>query len=208
MIAIADFGMGNLRSVAQALLRVAPQVETRITSDAAVIDAAERLVLPGQGAMPDCMRNLRDSGLEGAVRRAAAQRPVLAVCIGEQMLFERSEEGDAAGLGLLPGRVVRFAESREADGRRRKIPHMGWNRVRQTRSHPLWDGVADDSYFYFVHSYYVRPERPGLIVGETDYGGFFTCAVAQDNIFAVQFHPEKSAAAGLRIYANFVCWKP
>jgi glutamine amidotransferase len=208
MIAIADFGMGNLRSVAQALARVAPQVETRITSDPAVIDAAERVVLPGQGAMPDCMRSLAEAGLEPALRRAAASRPVLAVCIGEQMLFECSAEGDAAGLGLLPGRVVRFADAREADGRRRKIPHMGWNRVRQRRRHRLWDGVADDSYFYFVHSYYVEPARAEVVVGEADYGGFFTCAVAQDNIFAVQFHPEKSAAAGLKIYENFVCWNP
>jgi glutamine amidotransferase len=208
LIAIADFGMGNLRSVAQALARVAPQVETRITSDPAVIDAAERVVLPGQGAMPDCMRNLADSGLEPALRRAVATRPVLAVCIGEQMLFERSEEGAAAGLGLIAGRVVRFAPSREADGRRRKIPHMGWNRVRQTRSHRLWEGVPDDSYFYFVHSYYVVTDRPDVVVGQADYGGFFTCAVAQDNIFAVQFHPEKSAAAGLKIYENFVCWNP
>jgi glutamine amidotransferase len=208
LIAIADFGMGNLRSVEQALARVAPQVQTRVSSDPAVIDAAERLVLPGQGAMPDCMRNLAASGLEPAVRRAAASRPVLAVCIGEQMLFERSEEGNAAGLGLFGGRVVRFPATIDEDGRRRKIPHMGWNRVRQTRPHPLWDGVEDDSYFYFVHSYYVEPERPGVIAGQTDYGGTFTCAVAQDNIFAVQFHPEKSAAAGLRIYANFVSWNP
>jgi glutamine amidotransferase len=208
VIAIADFGMGNLRSVAQALARVAPQVETRITSDPAVIDAAERVVLPGQGALPDCMRSLAASGLEPALRRATAQRPVLAVCIGEQMLFERSEEGDARGLGLFPGRVVRFPETREADGRRRKIPHMGWNRVRQTRRHPLWKDVPDDSFFYFVHSYYVEVGRPDMIVGQADYGGFFTCAVAQDNIFAVQFHPEKSAAAGLKIYQNFVCWNP
>jgi glutamine amidotransferase len=208
MIAIADFGMGNLRSVEQALARVAPGVETRITSEPKVIDAAERVVLPGQGAMPDCMRNLAAAGLEPALRRALATRPVLAVCIGEQMLFERSQEGDAPGLGVLPGRVLRFGASVDEKGLRRKIPHMGWNQVRQTRPHPLWDGVADDSYFYFVHSYYVEAGRPDLVAGQTDYGGFFTCAVAQDNIFAVQFHPEKSAAAGLRIYANFVGWKP
>ena len=124
------------------------------------------------------------------------------------MLFEGSEEGGAAGLGLFPGRVVRFAQTWEPDGRRRKIPHMGWNRVRQSRSHPLWKDISDDSYFYFVHSYYVAATRPNMIVGETDYGGFFTCAVAQDNIFAVQFHPEKSAAAGLKIYENFVYWNP
>jgi imidazole glycerol-phosphate synthase subunit HisH len=208
VIAIADFGMGNLRSVEQALARVAPLVPTRISSDPAVIDAAERVVLPGQGAMPDCMRNLAGSGLEPALRRACASRPVLAVCIGEQMLFERSEEGDAPGLGLFAGRVVRFGPGVDETGRRRKIPHMGWNRVRQARPHALWDGIDDDSYFYFVHSYYVEPALPGVIAGQTDYGGFFTCAVAQDNIFAVQFHPEKSAAAGLRLYANFVRWNP
>ena len=200
--------MGNLRSVEQALAHVAPHIDTRITSDPEVIDAAERVVLPGQGAMPDCMRSLSASGLEPALRRAAASRPILAVCIGEQMLFDRSEEGNAAGLGLIAGRVVRFPDSVDEQGRRRKIPHMGWNRVRQTRPHPLWDGVADDSYFYFVHSYYVVPDRQSVIAGQTDYGGIFTCAVAQDNIFAVQFHPEKSAAAGLRLYANFVYWKP
>ncbi|HYB50277.1 MAG TPA: imidazole glycerol phosphate synthase subunit HisH [Burkholderiaceae bacterium] len=208
MIAIADFGMGNLRSVQQALGRVAPQVPACITSDPEAIDAAERIVLPGQGAMPDCMRNLAASGLEPALRRALASRPVLAVCIGEQMLFDRSEEGDTPGLGVIAGRVVRLAASVDERGLRRKIPHMGWNRVRQTQRHPLWEGIADESYFYFVHSYYVDPEQPSVIAGTTDYGGIFTCAVAQDNIFAVQFHPEKSAAAGLRIYANFVCWKP
>jgi len=208
MIAIADFGMGNLRSVQQALARVAPDVPTCITADPALIDAADRIVLPGQGAMPDCMRSLQSSGLEPALRRAAATRPVLAVCIGEQMLFERSEEGGCAGLGLLPGRVVRFPASRDEAGRQRKVPHMGWNRVRQARPHPLWAGIADESYFYFVHSYYVEAGRPEAVCGQTDYGGFFTCAVAQDNIFAVQFHPEKSAAAGLRIYANFVSWQP
>ena len=208
MIAIADFGMGNLRSVAQALARVAPQVSTCITQDPAVIDAAERIVLPGQGAMPDCMRNLRASGLEPALRRAAASKPILAVCIGEQMLFEHSEEGGVTGLGLFPGRVVRFRATMDEQGRPRKIPHMGWNRVRQAQSHALWAGVENDSYFYFVHSYYVETGRPGLIAGEADYGGFFTCAVAHDNIFAVQFHPEKSAAAGLRLYENFVTWNP
>ena len=208
MIAIADFGMGNLRSVAQALARVAPAMPVRITQDPDIIDAADRVVLPGQGAMPDCMRNLAASGLEPALRRALAAKPVLAVCIGEQMLFERSDEGGAAGLGRFPGRVVRFGATIDAQGRPRKIPHMGWNRVRQSRPHALWAGVENDSYFYFVHSYYVKASNPGIVAGEADYGGLFTCAVAQDNIFAVQFHPEKSAAAGLRLYENFVTWRP
>jgi glutamine amidotransferase len=210
VIAIVDYGMGNLRSVAQALRHVAPEVEVRICGDAAGIDAAERIVLPGQGAMPDCMRHLREAGLEAAVRRAAAARPLLAVCIGEQMLFEHSEEGDCDGLGLLPGKVVRFpdADMRKTDGGRLKVPHMGWNQVRQVSEHPLWDGIPDDAYFYFVHSYYVVPGPAGLAAGESRYGRAFTCAVARDNIFATQFHPEKSSGDGLRMYRNFVHWQP
>jgi len=210
MIAVIDYGMGNLRSVAKALEHVAPSATVRITSDPAVVKAADRVVFPGQGAMPDCMRYLRESGLEDAVRAAAASKPLLAVCIGEQMLFEHSEEGDTAGLGLFPGVVVRFRDEamRAADGVRLKVPHMGWNRVRQVQPHPLWNGVADESWFYFVHSYYVVPQNDALSAGISDYGGTFTCAVARDNIFATQFHPEKSAAAGLRIYENFSRWAP
>jgi glutamine amidotransferase len=209
-IAIVDYGMGNLRSVAKAIEHVAPECRVLISSDSAQIDGADRVVLPGQGAMPDCMRYLRQSGLEGAVRRAAATRPMLAVCIGEQMVFRHSEEGDTLGLGLFSGNVVRFGDRamRQPDGSRLKVPHMGWNRVRQIQDHALWEGVDDGSYFYFVHSYYVRPDDPRLVFGSTDYGGDFTCAVARDNIFATQFHPEKSAAAGLRIYRNFVAWNP
>jgi glutamine amidotransferase len=210
MIAIVDYGMGNLRSVVKALVHVAPGQDVRITSSAADIDAAERVVFPGQGAMPDCMRFLRDSGLEAAVRRAAASKPLLAVCIGEQMLFDVSQEGDTPGLGLIAGEVIRFAEAdmAQTDGSRLKVPHMGWNRVHQSQRHPLWDGVADQSWFYFVHSFYVVPRDPAVIAGRSDYGGLFTCAVARDNIFATQFHPEKSAAAGLKIYENFTRWKP
>ncbi|HUN94104.1 MAG TPA: imidazole glycerol phosphate synthase subunit HisH [Burkholderiaceae bacterium] len=210
LITVVDYGMGNLRSVAKALEHVAPEATVRISSDAAEIDRSDRVVLPGQGAMPDCMRYLRESGLEAAVRRAAASRPLLAVCIGEQMIFDRSEEGDTEGLGLFPGAVVRFRDAALAlpDGGRLKVPHMGWNRVRIAGRHPLWDGIADGSYFYFVHSYYASPAQAELTVGETDYGGAFTCAVARDNIFATQFHPEKSAATGLRMYRNFVAWKP
>ena len=210
MIAVIDYGMGNLRSVAKAIEHVAPTTTVRVTSDPAVVNAADRVVFPGQGAMPDCMRYLRESGLEDAVRTAATSRPLLAVCIGEQMLFDRSEEGATPGLGLFPGEVIRFRDDAmlAADGSRLKVPHMGWNRVTQTQSHPLWDGVADDSWFYFVHSYYVVPLDRGLTAGWSDYGGRFTCAVARDNIFATQFHPEKSAAAGLRIYENFCRWAP
>jgi len=200
--------MGNLRSVAKAIEHVAPHERVEVTSDPGVVRAAMRVVFPGQGAMPDCMRYLRDSGLEPAVRDAAQSKPLLAVCIGEQMLFDRSEEGDTPGLGLFSGDVVRFLpDMRELDSRL-KVPHMGWNRVRQTKAHALWSGIDDQSCFYFVHSYYVAPREKELITGETTYGGIFTCAVARDNIFATQFHPEKSAAAGLRIYENFTRWNP
>ena len=208
-IVVVDYGMGNLRSVAKALEHVAPKARVLISGDPAVLRSADRVVFPGQGAMPDCMRHLDESGLRDAVLEAARTRPLFGVCIGEQMLFDSSEEGDTPGLGLLPGRVVRFAAGmRSADGARLKVPHMGWNRVVQDRPHPLWAGVPDGAYFYFVHSYHVQPADPALTAGSTDYGLRFTCAVARDNIFATQFHPEKSAANGLRLYANFVGWRP
>ncbi len=209
-IAVVDYGMGNLRSVARALEHVAPRARVVVSSDPSVIDAAGRVVFPGQGAMPDCMRFLQAAGLREAVLRAAASKPLFGVCIGEQMLFEHSAEGDCAGLGVLPGEVVRFdpARMRLPDGSRLKVPHMGWNRVSQCREHPLWAGVPDGAFFYFVHSYHVVPRDPALVAATTDYGGAFTCAVARDNIFATQFHPEKSAAFGLRLYANFVSWNP
>jgi glutamine amidotransferase len=210
-IVVVDYGMGNLRSVAQALRAVAPEADVRISGEVADIDAADRIVLPGQGAMRDCMRSLRESGVQDALLRAAASRPVMGVCVGEQMLFEMSEEADdTRGLGLLPGKVVRFRlEGRlQPDGSRFKVPQMGWNRVRQVRAHPLWDGVDDNSYFYFVHSYYAQPGNAADTIGATEYGDPFCCAVARDNIVATQFHPEKSAAAGLRLYRNFVHWNP
>ena len=209
-IVVVDYGMGNLRSVAQALRAVAPEADIVISGEAAAIDSADRVVLPGQGAMRDCMASLRESGVQDALLRACASRPVMGVCVGEQMLFEHSEEGDTPGLGLLPGRVVRFRlEGRTgADGARLKVPQMGWNRVRQVRAHPLWQGIADNAWFYFVHSYYAVPGNATDTIGETDYGGSFCCAVARDNIVATQFHPEKSAGAGLALYHNFVHWKP
>jgi glutamine amidotransferase len=202
--------MGNLRSVAKALEHVAPRARVRVSGDAAEIRAADRVVFPGQGAMPDCMRHLDEAGLREAVLEAARTKPLFGVCIGEQMLFDSSEEGDTPGLGVLPGRVVRFPSERmvRADGARLKVPHMGWNRVAQDRPHPLWAGVPDGAYFYFVHSYYAEPADPALVAGSADYGLRFTCVVARDNIFATQFHPEKSAAHGLRLYANFVDWRP
>lgn len=209
-IVVVDYGMGNLRSVAQALRAVAPEANVLISGIAADIDSADRIVLPGQGAMRDCMLSLRESGVEDALLRASKTRPMMGVCVGEQMLFDRSEEGDTAGLGLLPGRVVRFQlEGKlQADGSRFKVPQMGWNRVSQARWHPVWEGIADDAWFYFVHSYYAEPVDPFDSIGESDYGGQFCCAVARDNIVATQFHPEKSAAAGLQLYKNFVHWNP
>ncbi|WP_211460996.1 imidazole glycerol phosphate synthase subunit HisH [Collimonas silvisoli] len=209
-IVVVDYGMGNLRSVAQALRQVAPEAEVLISGTIADIQAADRLVLPGQGAMPDCMRSLRESGLQEALLEAARNKPLLGVCVGEQMLFDLSEEGNTAGLGLLPGKVVRFRLDGQLqdDGSRFKVPQMGWNRVRQAQSHPLWNGVADQDYFYFVHSYYAEPANAAHTFGETEYGAAFSCAVGRDNIFATQFHPEKSASAGLQLYKNFVQWKP
>lgn len=209
-IVVVDYGMGNLRSVAQALRHVAPDANVQISGDARVVASADRLVLPGQGGMPDCMRCLRESGLQQVVIDAARNKPLLGICVGEQMLFDRSEEGDTPCLGLLPGTVVRFQLDGQvqADGSRFKTPQMGWNRVRQSLSHPLWHKIADDSYFYFVHSYYAQPAQRAQVAGETDYGTNFACAVAHENIFATQFHPEKSAAAGLQLYHNFVHWNP
>ena len=201
-IAVVDYGMGNLRSVSKALERVAPGEDILVTGDAAAIRRSERVVVPGQGAMPDCMRQLAASGARDAVIEAAGSKPFLGICIGLQMLFERGEEGDTPGLGILPGRVPRFAASEL------KIPHMGWNEVMQARPHALWQGIDDRSRFYFVHSYYPRPADGALTAATCDYGGSFTCAVARDNIFAVQFHPEKSQNSGLRLLSNFVQWRP
>jgi glutamine amidotransferase len=214
-VAVVDYGMGNLRSVSQAVMHVAAGsgIEVVVTNRPDEVLAAERVVLPGQGAMRDCMRELKDSGLQEAVLHAAAHKPLMGVCVGMQMLLDHSEEQDTPGLGLIPGRVKRFQlEGRlQADGSRFKVPQMGWNRVQQlpqARPHALWAGVDDDSWFYFVHSYYAAPSDAAHSVGETDYGARFTCAVARDNIFATQFHPEKSADQGLALYRNFLHWKP
>jgi imidazole glycerol-phosphate synthase subunit HisH len=208
-IAVVDYGMGNLRSVSKALEHVAPQARVDVTDDPAALDVADRVVFPGQGAMPDCMRELDARGLRAAVVRAAADKPFLGICIGMQMLFAHSEEGDTPGLGVLPGVVRRFvqADMHAADGRRLKVPHMGWNQVAQ-RAHPLWTGITPGSRFYFVHSYCAQPADAALTVGTAAYPASFTCAVAVDRLFAVQFHPEKSHHAGLRLLANFVAWHP
>ena len=211
-VAVVDYGMGNLRSVSQAVMHVADGsgFEVIVTSKPEEVFAAERIVLPGQGAMPDCMRELRDSGLLASVLEAAASKPLFGVCVGMQMLLDRSEEGPTDGLGLIHGEVLRFdlAGRLQPDGSRYKVPQMGWNRVWQSQPHAMWAGVPDGSYFYFVHSYYARPSDARHSVGEADYGGRFTAAIARDNIFATQFHPEKSADQGLSLYRNFLSWKP
>jgi len=214
-VAVVDYGMGNLRSVSQAVMHVArgEGVDVIVTSKPDEVYAAERIVLPGQGAMPDCMRELRDSGLQEAVLHAAAHKPLMGVCVGMQMLLSTSEEGPTDGLGLIPGAVRRFrlAGQLQPDGSRFKVPQMGWNQVwqrAQPQVHPIWAGVPDGSYYYFVHSFYAQPADPADSAGETDYGVRFTCALARDNIFATQFHPEKSAEHGLALYRNFLHWTP
>ena len=211
-VAVVDYGMGNLRSVSQAVKHVAQGsgFDVIVTSTPSDIFAADRVVLPGQGAMPDCMRELSDSGLLEAVLDAAANKPLMGVCVGMQMLLTSSEEGPTAGLGLIDGEVVRFQlDGRlQPDGSRYKVPQMGWNQVFQTTPHAMWQGVPDGAYFYFVHSYFARPSEARHTAGETEYGDRFTCALARDNIFATQFHPEKSAEHGLTLYRNFLHWKP
>lgn len=208
-LVIVDYGTGNLHSVEQAVKAVADGAQVLVTNDAAQIDAADRVIFPGQGAMGDCMRCLSESGLKEAVLRALANKPVLAVCIGMQMLFEFSDENDCAGLGLISGKVIRFPEAAlvRANGERLKVPQMGWNTVTQRMGHPLWSGIADKSWFYFVHSYFVAPEDDSVAAGTSSYGLPFVCAVARDNIFATQFHPEKSAESGLKLFSNFIHWK-
>ena len=201
-IVVVDYGMGNLRSVSKALEHVAPGETVVVTADPDVILSSGRLVVPGQGAMPDCMRNLEASGAREAVLEAMREKPYLGICLGLQMLFERAEEGATRGLAVLAGEVPRF----RLQGF--KIPHMGWNEVLQARPHALWQGIPDASRFYFVHSYYPAPREAALAAATCMYGAPFTCAVARDNIFAVQFHPEKSQSAGLQLLSNFVRWRP
>ena len=241
-VAIVDYGMGNLRSVQQALRKVAPDAEIVVSDDARVITKAARVVFPGQGAMPDCMRELDTRGLRKAVLEAARSKPFFGICIGLQMLFERSDEGDVAGLGILRGKAARFANNmHDAQGNKLKVPHMGWNLVQRINNpfhpqgevaiarlrpprfalptggglgrgsasqHPLWEGIDQDARFYFVHSYYVQPQDASLMQATSSYLQPFVCAVAKDNLFAVQFHPEKSQAAGLKLLKNFVQWNP
>jgi len=211
-VAVVDYGMGNLRSVSQAVKAAAQDSgwQVVVTADPDVVRSAARVVLPGQGAMPDCMRELASSGLREPVLEAARDKPLFGVCVGMQMLLDHSEEGDTPGLGLIPGVVRKFQlEGRiQPDGSRFKVPQMGWNRVRQSQSHAIWQGVPDDSFFYFVHSFYAQPRNALHCAGEADYGGCFAAAIARDNIFATQFHPEKSADQGLALFRNFLHWNP
>lgn len=214
-IAVVDYGMGNLRSVSKALEHVAPSKTIVVTSNPGEVASATRVVFPGQGAMPDCIREMDERGLRDAVVEAAYNKPFLGICIGLQMLFERSEEGNALGLGLFKGMVKRFAAADMVDsqGDKLKVPHMGWNQVYQvpnadSQPHELWREIPDGARFYYVHSYYVQPEDESIISGYSLYPNRFTCAIARDNLFAVQFHPEKSADAGLQLLSNFVHWSP
>ncbi len=207
-VAVVDYGMGNLRSVEQALRSVAPAAEIIVTDDPEVVTSAKRVVFPGQGAMPECMRELDARGLRGAVLQAARSKPFLGICVGLQMLFEHSAEGDVAGLGILHGKVVRFdSNMHDAQGNKLKVPHMGWNQVHHAQ-HPLWEGIEQDARFYFVHSYYVQPQDASLVQATSQYPQSFACAVAKDNLFAVQFHPEKSHTAGLKLLQNCMQWTP
>ncbi|MFZ0105561.1 MAG: imidazole glycerol phosphate synthase subunit HisH [Thiobacillus sp.] len=209
-IAVVDYGMGNLRSVSKAIEHVAPRANVVVTSDPAVIAEAGRVVFPGQGAAPDCMREIDARGLRQVIIDAAHSKPFLGICMGMQVLFEHSEEGDTACLGILPGTVRHFPHEamHDAAGDKLKVPHMGWNNVHQAVPHPLWAGIEEGARFYFVHSYFVQPASPETIAGFSHYPFPFTCAVATGNIFAVQFHPEKSQHDGLVLLGNFVTWNP
>ena len=215
-VAVVDYGMGNLRSVAQAVIHAAQDtgVDVKITSNPQDVRNATRVVLPGQGAMPDCMRELRDSGLLEAVLEAANKKPLFGVCVGMQMLLDHSDEGNVLGLGLIPGNVVKFdlADKTQPDGSRFKVPQMGWNQVNFCSNdglqHPVWGKIPNGSYFYFVHSFFAKPDNAHHVAAQTDYGGLFACAIARDNLFATQFHPEKSADQGLALYRNFLHWQP
>ena len=211
IIAVIDYGMGNLRSVAKAMEHVAPRARVIVTHHPQDILGADRIVFPGQGAIRDCMLELQHWELLEVVQQSAADKPFLGLCLGPQALMQYSEEnGGVQCLGIFPGYVRRFDDNLRdsSTGERIKIPHMGWNQVRQTISHPLWQNIPQDSRFYFVHSYYLEPATDTIKAGETHYGLDFTSAIARDNIFAVQFHPEKSAHLGLQLLANFACWNP
>ena len=207
-VAVIDYGMGNLRSVSKAVEHVAPDADVRVTDDATFIGDADRIVFPGQGAARDCMAAIGEHHLNEAVLNAAHNKPFLGICMGLQVLMQHSEENQGTDLlGLIPGQVIHFPHGMYQNGEKLKVPHMGWNEVKQTTDHALWNHIEDNDRFYFVHSYYVKPQDDSIQSGETEYGLPFTCAIAHDNLFAVQFHPEKSAHAGLTLLKNFIDWK-
>jgi glutamine amidotransferase len=203
MIAIIDYGIGNLRSVHNAVSFISPQTKSIVTSDPDVVAKADKVIFPGQGAMPDCVLQLDKRGLKESVIEAAKQKPFLGICLGLQMLFETSEEGNVSGFGLLPGTVRRFQLNKNE---RIKIPHMGWNKVNLSNPHPMWNKIDSDSRFYFVHSFYAEVKDKSLVMATSSHGEKFTCAIAKDNLFAVQFHPEKSSELGLKLLNNFISW--
>jgi glutamine amidotransferase len=208
-IAIIDYGMGNLHSIAKAMEHVAGNNRVTVSSSHETILAADRVVFPGVGAIRDCMKELVKTGLDDIVRQVSASKPLLGVCLGMQALLGESEENQGVScLDIIPGRVVRFAENPQSGGagEMRKIPHMGWNQVHQCHPHPLWRDIPTDSRFYFVHSYYTVPENEADVAATTPYGVEFTSVISRDNIFAAQFHPEKSQHAGLQLLSNFVDW--
>lgn len=208
-VAVIDYGMGNLRSVCKAIAHVAPAAEVVLTADGNAVRNADRVVFPGQGAIGGCLAALTAGELDRGLREALATKPFLGICLGLQALYEFCEEGGGtAGMGVLSGRVRRFprAQAADAEGEVLKVPHMGWNRVRQVKGHPIWHGIAQDERFYFVHSFYADSADWESVAGVTDYGVRFTSAAARDNIFATQFHPEKSQKAGLRLLQNFIAW--
>lgn len=209
LVAVIDYGMGNLRSVAKALEHVRPDIRVKVTDTAADIEAADHIVFPGQGAIGAAMAALRERGLDEILLHQLGHKPFLGICLGLQVMMEFSEEdGGTPGLGLLPGRVMRFPKPLiDSDsGERLKVPHMGWNQIHQQQNHPLWKGIEQDSRFYFVHSYYVSTADETSIMGTCDYGLPFVAAAGQDNLFAIQSHPEKSAQAGLKLLENFLDW--
>ena len=207
-IVIIDYGMGNLHSAAKAVARAVENAEVTISNNPDEIKQADRVVFPGVGAMRDCMSGLKQSELDDVIKQVANEKPFLAICVGMQALMDFSEENNGVDcLGLFSGKVRYFGDDlKDSSGERLKVPHMGWNQVRQTKPHPLWQGIPDQSRFYFVHSYYVDANDKDVIVGATDYGVQFAASIAKDNIFAVQFHPEKSHRAGLTLLANFARW--
>jgi len=209
-VAIIDYGMGNLHSIAKAIQCADTHAHVQVSSDPSVILAADRVVFPGVGAMRDCMSAIRARALDAVIAEAAASKPLLGICLGMQALLDESEEnGGTRGLGLIPGKVARFPDGlQDHSGNKLKIPHMGWNRLHQSFGHPLWSGIAQDSWFYFVHSYYVQPAQASMQAASSDYPDPFTAAVLSGNVFAVQFHPEKSQAAGLKLLSNFLSWAP